>query len=103
MPSIDHLYRDKPESILAYLLGHEGPGSILSYLKSHQWAFRLTAGSGINGSNFKDFNISIALTEQGEQHIDDIVSAIFSYLALLKSAPIAEHYFTEKIHCHDFI
>lgn len=96
MPSIDHLYRDKPESILAYLLGHEGPGSILSYLKSHQWAFRLTAGSGINGSNFKDFNISIALTEQGEQHIDDIVSIIFSYLSLLKSSPIAEHYFTEK-------
>lgn len=96
MPSIDKYYRNKPESILAYLLGHEGPGSILSYLKNHQWAFRLTAGSGINGSNFKDFNISIALTELGEQHIDDIVSVVLSYIKLLKQDPIAEHYFLEK-------
>lgn len=96
MPSIDHLYRNKPESILAYLLGHEGPGSILSYLKHQQWAFRLTAGSGINGSNFKDFNISIALTDAGEEHIDDIVDIVFSYIYLLKQSPIAEYFFQEK-------
>ncbi|MGJ8691873.1 MAG: insulinase family protein [Thalassotalea sp.] len=96
MPCIDKYYQDKPEAILAYLLGHEGPGSILSYLKSQHWAFRLTAGSGINGSNFKDFNISIALTEAGEAHIDEIIDAVFSYIKLLNQAPIAEHYFFEK-------
>jgi secreted Zn-dependent insulinase-like peptidase len=96
MPSIDNMYRNKPESILAYLLGHEGPGSILSFLKKNQWAFQLTAGSGINGSNFKDFNISIALTELGEQHVDDIVETIFSYIKLLKSDKIPRHYFDEK-------
>ena len=69
MPSIDQFYRYKPESILAYLIGHEGPGSILSLLKSKQWAMSLIAGAGINGSNFKDFNINISLSELGEQHI----------------------------------
>ena len=96
LPCIDQYYKNKPEALLAYLLGHEGPGSILSYLKKKQWAFRLTAGSGINGSNFKDFNLSIALTDEGLENIDSIVSAISYYLKLLKSKPIAEHYFSEK-------
>jgi secreted Zn-dependent insulinase-like peptidase len=34
MPSIDHLYRSKPESLLAYLLGHEGKNSLLSFFKN---------------------------------------------------------------------
>ncbi|KGJ87417.1 insulinase family protein [Colwellia psychrerythraea] len=96
MESIDKYYLDKPESILAYLLGHEGEGSILSLLKKHQWALALTAGSGINGSNFKDFNISIALTELGEDHLNKVVDTVFAYIALLKKTDIAEHYYQEK-------
>lgn len=96
MPSIDEYYRHKPESVLAYLLGHEGPGSILSLLKANQWAMGLTAGSGINGSNFKDFNISIQLTIEGENHLDDIIQTVFDYITLLQKEPISEHYYTEK-------
>jgi len=96
MPSIDQYYRHKPESILTYLLGHEGEGSILSYLKKQRWALGLTAGSGVNGSNFKDFNISISLTELGEHHINEIISSVFSYLNLMKKAPIEEFYYQEK-------
>lgn len=96
MESIDKYYQDKPESILTYLLGHEGDGSILAKLKQEQWAMSLTAGSGINGSNFKDFNISIGLTELGEMHINDIVSIVFSYIGLLKSAKIPNYFYKEK-------
>ncbi len=96
MESIDQYYQDKPESTLAYLLGHEGEGSVLSLLKKHQWAFALTAGSGINGSNFKDFNISIALTELGETHLNDVVDIVLTYIELLKTEDIAEHYYQEK-------
>lgn len=96
MPSIDKFYRHKPEAIMAYLMGHEGPGSILSLLKSKQWAFALTAGSGINGSNFKDFNINISLSELGEKHVTSIIDTIFSYLNLLKDAPLNKHYYLEK-------
>ena len=96
MPSIDEYYRHKPESTLSYLIGHEGAGSILSLLKHKQWAIRLTAGSGINGSNFKDFNVSISLTDLGECHIDEIVEVVFSYLTLLTNKPIDEFYYLEK-------
>lgn len=96
LPSIDQYYRHKPESVLAYLIGHEGPGSILSYLKKQHWAMALTAGSGINGSNFKDFNISISLTEQGEDNIEAILAVVFSYIVLLKKEPLPLHYYQEK-------
>ncbi|MBL4940981.1 MAG: insulinase family protein [Colwellia sp.] len=96
MESIDKYYQDKPESVLAYLMGHEGAGSILAKLKQAQWAMGLTAGSGINGSNFKDFNISISLTESGEHHINDIISVVFSYIGLLKSVKLPHYYYQEK-------
>ncbi|MFD1621078.1 insulinase family protein [Thalassotalea marina] len=96
LPSLDKYYQQKPESLLAYLIGHEGKGSILSLLKQKQWALALTAGSGINGYNFKDFNISIRLTESGEQHINEIISIVFCYIGLLKKQPLAKHYFQEK-------
>lgn len=96
MASIDKFYQDKPESLLAYLIGHEGEGSILATLKKNQWAMGLTAGSGINGSNFKDFNISISLTELGERCIDEIISIVFSYIGLLKSAKLPLFYYQEK-------
>ena len=96
MESIDRFYQDKPESVLAYLIGHEGAGSILAALKQKQWAMGLTAGSGINGSNFKDFNISISLTELGETRIDDIISVVFSYIGLLKSEKLPLLYYQEK-------
>jgi secreted Zn-dependent insulinase-like peptidase len=96
MPSIDEFYRHKPEAILAYLIGHEGPGSILSLLKNKQWAMALTAGSGINGSNFKDFNINISLSELGEKNINSIIAIVFSYLNLLKETPINPLYYQEK-------
>jgi secreted Zn-dependent insulinase-like peptidase len=96
MESIDQFYQDKPESILTYLIGHEGAGSILAILKQKQWAMALTAGSGINGSNFKDFNISISLTELGETCIDEIISIVFSYIGLLKSEKLPLFYYQEK-------
>lgn len=96
MPAIDKYYRNKPEATLCYLLGHEGPGSILSALKSNDWAFSLTAGSGVNGSNFKDFNINISLTEKGLSKVDDVIAIVFSYINLLKQNPIDEKYYAEK-------
>ena len=48
------------------------------------WINNLTAGGGINGSNFKDFNFSISLTDLGIDHYQDIVEIIFAYLPLLK-------------------
>ncbi|REL26169.1 peptidase M16 [Thalassotalea euphylliae] len=96
MPGIDKYYQHKPESVLTYLLGHEGKGSILSLLKRQHLAMALTAGSGINGSNFKDFNISISLTEYGEANIEQVLDVVFSYIQLLKQRPLPHNFYNEK-------
>lgn len=96
LPNINEFYRNKPEATLVYLLGHEGKGSILSLLKKQNLALALTAGSGIHGSNFKDFNISVRLTEQGQANTTQIISIIFQYIALINPKELANFYYQEK-------
>lgn len=69
---------------ISHILGDEGDGSLLAYFKQQGWATNLIAGSGIEGKGFKDFNISIQLTELGETAIEDIVSALFFTISLIR-------------------
>ncbi|MCQ8877745.1 insulinase family protein [Pseudoalteromonas shioyasakiensis] len=83
MPNIDEFYRHKTVSFIAHLLGYEGQGSLYSILKEQGWINALSAGGGINGSNFKDFNISMALTDEGIEYYEDIVEMVFEYICLI--------------------
>ncbi|MGO2012588.1 MAG: insulinase family protein [Pseudoalteromonas sp.] len=83
MPNIDDFYRHKTVSFIAHLLGYEGQGSLYSILKEQGWINALSAGGGINGSNFKDFNISVALTDEGIEYYEDIVEMVFEYIFLI--------------------
>ncbi|WP_100641980.1 insulinase family protein [Alteromonas facilis] len=69
--------------LISHLLGDEGQGSILAVLKSANWLVSLSAGGGIEGRNFKDFNLNMQLTPQGEAHIDDIVHCVMHYINLI--------------------
>jgi secreted Zn-dependent insulinase-like peptidase len=83
MPNIDDFYRHKTVSFIAHLLGYEGAGSLYSILKEQGWINALSAGGGINGSNFKDFNISMALTDEGIEYFEDIIEIVFEYICLI--------------------
>ncbi len=89
LPSIDSFYQQKTVSFLAHLIGYEGTNSLYSILKAKGWINALSAGGGINGSNFKDFNISIALTDEGKSHRCEIVELFFEYLDVIKQTPTA--------------
>ncbi|GAA0853568.1 insulinase family protein [Aliiglaciecola litoralis] len=84
LPDVQHMYQTKPLEYISHLLGDEGKGSLLVYLKKQDWATNLTAGGGINGSNFKDFNVNLQLTESGKDNISNILNALFYYLQLIK-------------------
>jgi Secreted/periplasmic Zn-dependent peptidases, insulinase-like len=84
LPGINDDYANKTTSYIAHLLGYEGPGSLFGYLRDKHWINTLAAGGGISGSNFKDFNINMQLTEQGMAHRDDIIAALFSYIRLIR-------------------
>ncbi|MGB1028324.1 MAG: insulinase family protein [Pseudoalteromonas marina] len=85
MPNIDDFYRHKTVSFIAHLLGYEGQGSLYSILKEQGWINALSAGGGINGSNFKDFNVSMALTDEGIEYFEDIIEMLFEYICLINA------------------
>jgi insulysin len=86
MPSVEKLYHTKPTHLLAHLIGHEGAGSILSLLKKNLWANGLSAGPSQTTSCFSMFAVSIDLTEDGLEHIDDIMQTVYQYLELMRKA-----------------
>uniref|UniRef100_UPI002FDB5829 insulinase family protein n=1 Tax=Arsukibacterium sp. TaxID=1977258 RepID=UPI002FDB5829 len=96
MPDIQPWYPYKAVSFIAHLLGDEGPGSLLSYLKQQGLVNQLSAGGGIDGSNYKDFTVAFELTEAGLADQTAVLTALFSTIALLKHSPFPEHLFKER-------
>ncbi|MDA9556847.1 insulinase family protein [Vibrio sp.] len=96
LPNMNQYYRTKPLSFIAHLLGYEGPDSLMQVLKQKGWITSLTAGGGLSGSNFRDFNISFGLTEIGLDHKDTIIQYLFSYIDLIKREGMEEWRYLEK-------
>lgn len=96
LPDIQPWYKYKLISFLAHLLGDEGSGSLLAYLKDQGWVNQLSAGGGIDGSNYKDFTLSFELTEQGVFAKEQILEVMFGQLQLLRQSPFPEHLFLER-------
>lgn len=95
LPDIHQWYRTKPESVISALLGDETKGSLLHFLRHKGWATHVTAGTGIQGSNFKDYTLNIQLTEQGLHYTDDILESLFSYLNLIREEGLPHWRFDE--------
>ncbi|KAG1681085.1 Insulin-degrading enzyme [Nymphon striatum] len=83
-PDLNPYYKANPGYYLAHLIGHEGPGSLLSELKSL---------SGAKGFGF--FILKSDLTEEGIDHVDDIISLMFQYINLLRKGGSKEWIFNE--------
>lgn len=96
LPDIQPWYRFKLVSFLAHILGDEGPGSLLSGLKAKGWVNAMSAGGGIDGSNYKDFTLSFELMPEGMAQQEQIMMESFSYLAMLKQQPFPETLFRER-------
>ncbi|MEZ9524459.1 insulinase family protein [Enterovibrio norvegicus] len=96
LPETDKHYRIKPLSYIAHLLGYEGSGSVMSMLKSKGYINNLSAGGGISGSNFREFTVSVSLTEIGLSKIDAIVMYIFQAINLIKEQGLNDWRYAEK-------
>jgi len=95
--SLDDInYYCKPLSYLAYLLGHEGEGSLLSRLKTLGLANGLSAGTGLSGYNFREFSVTVSLTNLGLDAIDKIISLVFQTIDLMEDNGVEAWRYTEK-------
>lgn len=96
LPDIQPWYRYKVVSFVAHLLGDEGPGSLLALLKQQGLVNQLSAGGGIDGSNYKDFTLAFELTVAGRQQYRQIVQTLFAKVRLLKDSPFPANLFAER-------
>ncbi len=96
IPPVIHYWRRKPVHYIANLLGYEGKGSLLSLLKKQGWAETLSAGLGISNVSEATLSVSMELTEEGLQHINEIISYLFRYIDLIREQGITERIFDEQ-------
>lgn len=96
LPDIQPWYPFKVVSFLAHLMGDEGPGSLLSGLKQQGLVNALSAGGGIDGSNYKDFTLAFELTHAGMAQRDLILHTCFAYFALLRQQAFPLYLFQER-------
>ncbi|MDW6001461.1 insulinase family protein [Vibrio mangrovi] len=96
LPGMDVYYQQKPLSYFAHLLGYEGKNSLTLALKDKGWITSLSAGGGASGSNYREFTISMLLTEAGLEHVDEVILAIFSYIRQIREHGLQPWRYDEK-------
>ncbi|MEZ5599400.1 MAG: insulinase family protein [Pseudomonadales bacterium] len=84
VPALRPWYQLKPEVYIANLLGHEGEGSLFATLKALGWATGLSASSNDLDVDESEITVSIALTEEGARHLDEISGYLFAAIDLIR-------------------
>lgn len=95
IPDLHNHYKTNPGHYLGHLIGHEGKGSLLSELKNRGWVNTLVGGQQMGARGFMFFSVNVDLTEEGIEHVDDIITLTYQYLNMLKKAGPKEWIFKE--------
>ncbi|CDO75620.1 hypothetical protein BN946_scf184840.g3 [Trametes cinnabarina] len=95
LPDLREHYTSKPASFLAHFLGHEGPGSVCAHLKKKGWILDLGAGPSGRSREPQFFNMQARLTLDGYTRYQDVLRAIISYIALLRTSALEPYHFAE--------
>lgn len=89
-------YRHKPADLLAHLLGHEGEGSLLAVLRDAGLADGLSAGISRNDGRHALFTVSISLTPDGAERLDEIESTLFAAIEKIRNDGLEEWRYEEQ-------
>ncbi|XP_053988603.1 insulin-degrading enzyme [Hylaeus volcanicus] len=95
LPDLREHYKAAPAHYVSHLLGHEGKGSLLSCLKTKGWCNSLISGKRLGGRGFNFFNVVVDLTEEGIEHVDDIILLTFQYINMLRKHGPVEWIYNE--------
>ncbi|HWK52753.1 MAG TPA: insulinase family protein [Hyphomicrobiales bacterium] len=96
IPDMRPYYHVKPLNYLGNLLGHEGKGSLLALLRERGWANGLSAGGGFGYRDASTFSVDVALTAEGEAHVDDIAALLFQFITLIREQGIHAWLYDEQ-------
>ncbi len=95
IPDLHPYYKTGPGHYLGHMVAHEGKGSLLSELKARSWASSLVGGQKQGSKGFSFFVVNVDLSEEGMNHILDIVGLVFQYLRMLRETGPLEWVFEE--------
>lgn len=98
IPDLQSYYTSNPGHYLSHLIGHEGLYSLHAELKSRGWVNTLLGCQKQGAKGFMFFTVTVDLTEEGIEHVDDIVKLTFQYLEMLRQQEPMEWIFKE---CQD--
>ncbi|RWS11578.1 insulin degrading enzyme-like protein [Dinothrombium tinctorium] len=100
LPSMRKHYKINPISHIGGLIGHEGKGSLLSFLRRKGLAIELESGN--SGDDFEEnkyqslFTITIDLTDEGLNKLDEVVKYVFAFIELLRKNGPQKYFFEEE-------
>jgi secreted Zn-dependent insulinase-like peptidase len=84
LPPLPDWYRQRPESLVGHVLGHEGTGTILHHLRAAGLALSLSAGVGSGGTDSCGacmlFVIKVGCTPLGLSRWREVVTVVSSYV-----------------------
>ncbi|UMM35850.1 hypothetical protein L5515_008285 [Caenorhabditis briggsae] len=85
-PDLNTEYNSQPGHYISHLIGHEGPGSLLSELKRRGWVSSLQSDSHTQASGFGVYMVTMDLSTDGLDHVDEIIQLMFNYIGMLQTA-----------------
>ncbi|KAF4524365.1 hypothetical protein B566_EDAN007541 [Ephemera danica] len=86
LPSLNKFYKNSPVKQIYYILSNNREEGLNNYLKRRLWALDVTNGAHGVSTNSKvtQVAIRIELSDDGPEHVPEILDAVFSYLRLLR-------------------
>ena len=96
IPNPRPYYKYGPTGYISYMLGHEGDGSLHALLNERGWINFLRAGGSVADRTNGLYNVEIGLTELGWQHLGEIRSLVFRYIAAMENSELEEWRQTQR-------
>lgn len=99
IPNNSDRFRSKTDTLVSYLLSNRSKNTLNDWLQKQGLADGVNAGADpMTDRNSGVFAITASLTDKGLAQRDEVVAAIFSYIAMLREKGIDKRYFDEVSH-----
>lgn len=95
VPNQQPLWDTQPFHYFVHLLGHESEGSLFYYLKEKKWATELGCAITHISDKTDYLLVNIDLSNEGLDHWQDVLAALFAYIDMVRSQKIQKWIFDE--------
>lgn len=89
------LRESKPEEIVCYIIGHQGPESLLAELKRENLAEELFCNGALVSKDALFFEIEINLTAKGLAQVDTVIDRCFQAIKNLQQKSVPDYLFED--------